>query len=151
MMSQLRRVMPFLSLLLLFALPAIAQQSDADRIIATARESSLVMEHLDYLVNRIGPRLTSSDNLTNACDWARERFASFGIDNARIEKWGEFPIGFNRGPWFGRMVEPEVRPLTIGTNSWTAGTPGVVKGKAILEPENDEQFEKAKDKLAGAW
>jgi hypothetical protein len=143
--------MPILSLLFLFALPAIAQQSDADRIIATARESSLVMEHLDYLVNRIGPRLTSSDNLTNACDWARERFASFGIENARIEKWGEFPIGFNRGPWFGRMVEPEVRPLAFGTNSWTAGTPGVVKGKAILEPENDEQFDKVKDKLAGAW
>ncbi len=33
-------------------------------------EGSQVMEHLDVLCNRIGPRLTGSDNLTNACEWA---------------------------------------------------------------------------------
>ncbi len=148
---KLRLLSPCLAVLLLPALPALAQRPESEKIIATARESSQVMEHLDFLVNRIGPRLTSSDNLTNACEWARHRFAGFGIENARVEKWGEFPVGFNRGPWFGRMVEPEVKALTFGTNSWTAGTPGTVKAAAVLEPENDEQFDAVKEKLAGAW
>jgi hypothetical protein len=127
------------------------EKADVDRVLSTARESSQVMEHLDFLVNRIGSRLTSSDGLQNACEWSVERFKSFGIDNARLEKWGEFPVGFNRGPWTGRMVEPSVKGLTFGTNSWTAGTKGPVKGPAIIAPTNDEELDKVKDKLAGAW
>src|SRR5262245_38461337 len=75
------------------------EKAEVDRILSAAREESRVMEHLDHLSNRIGPRLTSSDGLTTACEWARDQFKSFGIENARIEKWGEFPVGFNRGPW----------------------------------------------------
>ena len=66
-----------------------------NKIIAAGRPDNQVMDHLDYLVNRIGPRLTSSDKLTQACEWARDRLASYGLE-ARIEEWGEFPVGFNR-------------------------------------------------------
>ena len=52
---------------------ADGETPDADRLISAGREESQVMEHLDYLCNRIGPRLTSSDNLQNACEWARDR------------------------------------------------------------------------------
>lgn len=34
--------------------------------ILAAANNSQVEAHLDHLVNRLGPRLTSSDNLTNA-------------------------------------------------------------------------------------
>ena len=71
---------------------------EVERIVSAGHEESQVMDHLDVLCNRIGPRLTGSDNLTNACEWVRDRFASFGIENARLESWGEFPVGFNRGP-----------------------------------------------------
>lgn len=139
-------------LLALLAAPAFAaDKADVERLLSAAREESKAAEHLDYLVNRIGPRLTSSDGLTTACEWTRDRFKSFGIDNARLEKWGEFPVGFNRGPASGRMVEPTVKELTFGTNSWTAGTRGLVRGPAIVAPENAEELEKSKGKLAGAY
>jgi hypothetical protein len=128
-----------------------AEKAEIDRVLSAAREESQAMEHLDYLSNRIGARLTSSDGLQNACEWARDRFKSFGIENARIEKWGEFPVGFNRGPWSGRMVEPTSKALTFGTNAWTAGTRGVVRGPAILGPKDEEQLAQLRDKLAGAW
>ena len=117
------------------------------------REDCQVMDHLDVLCNRIGPRLTGSDNLTNACEWARDRFASFGIENARIEQWGEFPVGFNRGPWFGRVIEPEPKALEFMTMAWSAGTKGVVRGKAVLAPNDKKELDEAKEKgtLAGAW
>ncbi len=127
------------------------EKVDIDRVLSAAREENLVMEHLDYLSNRIGPRLTSSDGLQNACEWTRDRFKSFGIENARLEQWGEFPVGFNRGPWSGRMVEPTSKALTFGTNSWTAGTKGLVRGPVVMAPTNDDELAKIKDKLPGAW
>src|SRR5205085_1203207 len=48
-----------------------AEDLAAGRIIAAGRAESRVMEHLDVLCNRIGPRLTGSDNLRRACAWAR--------------------------------------------------------------------------------
>src|SRR4051812_31476548 len=77
---------------------------DVGKIIAAGRSENQVMDHLDVLCNRIGPRLTGSDDLQNACEWARDRFAGFGLTNARLEPWGEFPVGFNRGPWSGRVA-----------------------------------------------
>jgi carboxypeptidase Q len=132
---------------------AKAKSMDVERIISAGREDSQVTDHLDVLSNRIGPRLTSSDNLTTACEWVRDRFASFGIDNARLEQWGEFPVGFNRGPWFGRVVKPEERGLEFITMAWTAGTQGIVRGKAVLAPSDQKTLDAAKQKgiLGGAW
>jgi carboxypeptidase Q len=143
----------FLAILFL-AVASIAlatEKAEVERVLSAAREENLAMDHLDHLSNRIGSRLTGSDGLQTACEWTRDRFKSFGIDNARLEKWGEFPVGFNRGPWSGRMVEPTSKALTFGTYSWTAGTRGVVKGPAVMAPENDEQLAQVKDKLPGAW
>ena len=55
------------------------------------------MAHLDHLTNQIGPRLTGSERLTKACEWARDQFKSFGIENARLEQWGKIDVGFDRG------------------------------------------------------
>jgi len=144
--------------LLLLALGALPQtlvaseHSEAvDRILATASEKSEVMDHLDFLVNRIGPRLTSSDELQHACEWARDRFASFGIDNAHLEEWGTFPVGFNRGPASGWMITPEAKALHFGTNSWTAGTQGRQRGPALMAPEDETKIDEMGPSVHGAW
>jgi hypothetical protein len=150
--SRHRRLLPALALVLgLAPLGVASEKEDQQKIIDLGREDNQVMDHLDYLSNRLGPRLTGSDGLQNACEWAVDRFKGFGIDNARLEQWGEFPVGFNRGPWSGKMVEPEAKALTFGTNSWTAGTKGVQRGPAVIAPANAEELEEVKDKLAGAW
>ncbi len=130
-----------------------ARSLDLERIMSVGHDESQVMDHLDFLCNRIGPRLTGSDNLTNVCEWARDRFASFGIDNARIEPWGEFPVGFDRGPWFGRVIAPEPRSLEFMTMAWSAGTKGAVRAKAVLAPTDKKELDEAKAKgtIAGAW
>ena len=95
--------------------------------------------------------MTSSDALQNANVWARETFESFGLTNARLEEWGEYPVGFNRGPWFGKVVEPEEKGLEFITMSWSAGTKGAVRGKAVLAPTTEEELEAVKADLKGAW
>ena len=125
---------------------------EVEQIVSAGARRVQVMDHLDVLCNRIGPRLTGSDNLTNACEWVRDRFESFGIENARLEPWGEFPVGFNRGPWFGRVIQPEPKSLEFMTMAWSAGTKGAVRGKAVLAPKNKKELDEAKEKgtLAGA-
>jgi hypothetical protein len=132
---------------------AKARSAEVERIVSTGHEESQVMDHLDWLCNRIGPRLTGSDNLTNACEWVRDRFASYGIDNARLETWGEFPVGFNRGPWFGRVIQPEPRALEFLTMAWSAGTRGALRGKAVLAPKDKKELVEAtaKGTITGAW
>ena len=150
----MKRAMFLLFLLLAapLAAPAFAEASAGrqtpDEIIKEGREKSQVMDHLDVLVNQIGPRLTSSDNLTKACEWTRDRFKGYGLD-ANIEQWGDFPVGFNRGPWSGLMIRPELRRLTFCTPSWTPGTDGPVTGEAIMSPTSEEEIDVAK--LKGKW
>jgi hypothetical protein len=128
-----------------------ASTNNAQRIIKEGRENSQVMAHLDYMVNRIGPRLTGSDNLTNACEWAVDAFEKFGLTNVHLDKWAEWPVGFNRGPWSGKMVSPEEIWLEFATNSWTAGTKGKQRGPAMLAPKNDDELAALKDQMAGKW
>jgi len=135
-------------LLLLFLLP------HSDPVVSTMieeeREHSRVMEYLDHLTNAIGPRLTSSTKLTQACEWTRGEFEKMGL-KTRLEQWGTFPVGFDRGPWSAKMIVPEVLPLTIGFNAWSAGTRGPVTGPAILAPTSDQELISAKERLKGAW
>jgi hypothetical protein len=137
----------FFLLLLLFV---GSSDTTVEAILREAKADNRVMEHLDHLTNKIGPRLTSSARLTKACEWTRGEFEKWGL-KARLEEWGTFPVGFERGPWSARMVEPEDRPLTVCTPSWSPGTNGPVTGPAVLAPASDEELKSAKEKLKGAW
>jgi hypothetical protein len=123
--------------------------SVVESVLKEGKENSQVMTHLDHLTNKIGPRLTSSDNLTKACEWAKAQFESWGL-KAKLEEWGTFPVGFNRGKQLGKMIEPEEKVLHPQCMSWTAGTKGEVVANAILAPP-EADVEKSKDSLKGAW
>ena len=124
--------------------------SPAERVIALGQTDNRVQEHLDYLTNGIGHRLTSSSNLTRACEWAAAQFRSFGLE-AWIEEWGTFPVGFERGRQAGGMVVPEEIAYTYRTPAWTPGTPGPVRGRAVLEPKTEEDLADLEGRLEGAW
>ena len=144
---------PLAVLLGLVAAPLAAQVSAEDfaAILAEATERSRVMAHLDHLVNRIGPRLTSSDNLTVACEWARDEFAAMGLADARLEKWGDMDVGFNRGPWWGRAVAPFEKELVCATDAWSAGTKGPARGPLRRGPQDQAELEAMLPQLAGAY
>lgn len=122
-------------------------------IVTEGKEKSQVMQILDHLVNRIGPRLTSSDNCTTACEWARDWLQGIGIDNARLEEWGTFPVGFNRGPWSGEILAPAEsrKTLEFVTMAWTAGTRGRQKGGLARAPKNMREARERADELRGNW
>ncbi len=101
------------------------------RIIDLGVNDNRVMEWADYATNRFGGRLTGSDAYNNAAEWAVWQFGQWGIQ-AELDEVGEVPVGFNRGPWFGRMVAPEEEALYFGTPSFTSGTKGLQRGRVVI-------------------
>ena len=124
--------------------PEASWQGLSSKVIEVGRDENQVQKHLDYLTNRIGPRLTGSEGLQAGCEWAREEFESMGLES-RLEQWGEFPVGFERGPATGMMVSPTKMTLEFGTNAWSAGTTGRDLGKALLAPRSMEELESMRD------
>ncbi len=142
-------------LLSIFATTAVAfGQGDpdtVDRIIDEGKHNSQVWEHLTYLSEEIGPRLTGSTRMMQANVWMRDQFAAYGLSNSHLFKWGEIPVRFDRGPSWAKMVAPSQREFEFTARSWSAGTQGPVRGKVVKEPTSLGDLEAMKEQLAGAW
>lgn len=120
-------------------------------IIDEGKNRNQVMEHLTYLTQEIGPRLTGSTRVKQANDWAAEKFREWGLQNVEVREWGTIPVGFDRGPSHGRMVAPVDREFEFTWSAWTPGTNGPVKGAVYREPSSEEEFEEIAESLEGAW
>jgi hypothetical protein len=127
-----------------------AQPAAVAELLALAERDNRVQEHLLYLSKHIGPRLTGTKAYDESAAWARDQFAAFGLD-ARLETFGEFPVGFERGVSRGRVVAPDERELEFITSAWSAGTAGPVRGRAVLEPKNEAELTALEGRLNGAW
>jgi Predicted aminopeptidases len=122
-----------------------------DKILQIGKTDNQTMEHLNVLTNRIGGRIIGSDAYENATYWVAHTLKQWGLE-VEIQEVGEVPVGFNRGPWFGRMLDDQNgMTLHFATPSYTSGTKGVQRGHVVMEPKTQAQFERMKGKLKGAW
>lgn len=130
---------------------AFAQTSVVKKIIEIGTTDNRTMHHLDVLTNRFGGRLVGSDAYENAADWMQYEYKKWGIESHQ-EVAGEVPVGFNRGPWFGRLIGGD-QPMTLhfATPSYTAGTKGIQRGHVLIEPGTEAELNRLKHVLKGAW
>ncbi|GJQ30512.1 MAG: aminopeptidase [Phycisphaerae bacterium] len=132
-------------------------------ILDEGKNRNQVMSHLRHLTKEIGARLTGSSALENANNWTKDQFASWGLSNAHLDKWGEIPVRFDRGPSYGKVVlkrtprgggesqyEP-IRDMQLTWQAWAVGTEGPVRGPVVKEPQNAEEFLAVQPKLYGSW
>lgn len=121
-----------------------------EKIIEIGQKDNRTMKHLDILCNRFGGRLIGSDAYENAAEWAASKFKEWGME-VIMDEAGEIPVGFNRGPWFGRMLSHNGMHLHFATPSYTSGTKGVQRGHVLIEPKTEAEFKRMKGRLKGAW
>lgn len=111
---------------------------------------SHVMEFASALMDGIGPRLTGSPNAMKANEWTRDTLTKIGLENAHLEDWGEFGLGWQQINTWARMVTPDAAVLIVQATPWSPSTPGAVTGDVVfvgIQDEND--FDKYRGKLAG--
>jgi carboxypeptidase Q len=131
-----------------------AQVSEADRamvqrIVEEGVERSQVMEHVIWLADVLGPRLTGSPAFEAAGAWAVERLQSWGLENVRLE---HFPLGrgWTMERFSAHLLEPQVQPLVGMPKSWTDGTGGPVVAEVVYAPILvEEDLERYRGRLAG--
>ena len=121
------------------------------RIITEVQKNSQIMVNLEYLCDRIGPRITGSPNLEKANKWAAEKMKSYGLENVKLEPW-EIPVAWERGPASMKLLEPSTgKNLIFASMAWTPGTKGKVTGNVVaLDVRTKDDLEKYKGKLQGA-
>ncbi len=106
--------------------------------------------NLQYLADRIGPRLTGSPQLDQASHWTMERFKESGLSNVHLEPW-TIANGWTRGPATGHVISPTHHVLTLETAGWSAGTKGALRGPVIgIAAEKPDDLQQYKGKLKGA-
>ncbi len=120
--------------------------------------------NLQYLADRIGPRLTGSPQLDQASHWTMERFKELGLANWTMERFKELGLAnaklepwtiansWTRGPATGQVISPAHHMLTLETAGWSASTMGTVRGPVIgIVAEKPEDLQQYKGKLKGAF
>lgn len=111
--------------------PAVAQDAAVKKIIEIGKTDNRVMHQIDILTNRFGGRPIGSDAYENAAEWMIREYKSWGLD-VKLEEAGSLPVGFNRGPWFGRLLGDNAMNLHFVTPSYTSGTKGVQRGHVLI-------------------
>jgi carboxypeptidase Q len=95
-------------------------------------ENSQVMEHLSWLCDVHGPRLTGSENIRRAQEWARDALASWGLQNARFEEWGPFGRSWSFDHVAVRVVGDNPWPVLAYPKAWSPGLPeGGVEAEVV--------------------
>jgi carboxypeptidase Q len=111
---------------------------------------SHVMEFGAALADGIGPRLTGSPNMAKANAWTRDTLTKIGLENAHLEDWGEFGMGWQQINTWVRMVSPDPEPLWAQAAPWSPATNGPVSGEAIyIDLQSEKDLDQYKGKLAG--
>jgi len=111
---------------------------------------SHVMEFGSALMDGIGPRLTGSPNAKKANEWTRDTLTKVGLENAHLEDWGEFGLGWQQLNTWARMVTPDTAVLIVQATPWSPSTNGPVTGDVVfVNIQNDKDFDQYKGKLQG--
>jgi hypothetical protein len=124
------------------------------RIKAEAFDNSKVMDHVFYLSEVYGPRLTASPNFQAAGDWVVKTLNEWGLESVHREPW-QFGRSWQSSRAVVQMLEPQAATLVGVAGPWTPGTNGPVRSEAVYAPmpgsaaEVDKYIEKYKGKLKG--
>jgi carboxypeptidase Q len=111
---------------------------------------SHVMDFAYALMDGIGPRLTGSPNLKKANEWTRDTLTKIGLENAHLEDWGEFGLGWQQLNTWARMVTPDTAVLIVQATPWSPSTPGPVTGDVTyVNIQTEKDIDTYKGKLAG--
>lgn len=117
-----------------------------------ALENSKVMDHMFYLTDVNGHRLTNSPGYRKAGEWAVKQLKEYGLQNVRMEKWGPFGKGWTYTRFAAHMIEPAYSPIIGFPQAWTPGTNGPVQGEVVaVTIRNEADMEKWRGKLKGKF
>ncbi len=141
------------------ALAPVSGRASAERVddamIAAIKlegfQNSQVMDTLSWLSDVYGPRLTGSDNLRRAAEWARDRMKSWGLAHTALEPYGTSVRGWTLERFALDMIEPQYMRIYGYPMAWSPSLAAPLIGTPILvDITSKEDFDKYRGTLRGA-
>src|SRR5262245_42586850 len=117
----MKRISPLLALAAAAVAFGAADADPVQRIIAAGLRSDGAYRKLAWLTDRIGPRLSGSENLEKAVRWCADEMKRDGLANVRTEK--VMVPHWVRGEASGRILAPAAHPLVLLALGMSDGTP----------------------------
>jgi hypothetical protein len=120
----------------------------AEKLIAAALADRHSLDRLEYLCDRIGNRLSGSESLQRASEWAATEMRKAGLENVqmtpvKVPRWV-------RGLEFATMVEPMQKRLAMIGFGMSVGTPpDGLTGEVIPVADPEQLAALGGDKVAG--
>jgi len=148
-----RAVLILVAILTASSLP-LAQAEKIDfaaigRIKEMGLTRSEVMDHIFWLADVYGPRLTGTPAIQQASEWAMQTFNAWGLSNVHQERW-RFGKGWSLVRFHATLVDPQVQPIIGYPQTWTPGTKGTVTADVVrIDIASEGDFAKYRGKLAG--
>ena len=105
---------------------------DSQRIRLESTKHSQVMETLSFLSDVYGPRLLGTSDYFEAARWAQGRLEKWGLENVRLESFGDEYRGWSLESVNAEMISPRYMPLIAYPKAFTRGTDGMVSGLPVL-------------------
>jgi hypothetical protein len=110
---------------------------------------SQVMDHISWLSDVYGPRLSGSPAIQQASEWAMKKFAEWGLANVHQERF-QFGRGWSLVRFHATMLEPQAQPIIGYPRAWTSSTAGTVAADVVMaDIQSEADFERYRGKLAG--
>src|SRR5438309_8759507 len=110
---------------------------------------SQVMDHISWLSDVYGPRLTGSPAIQQASEWAMKRFREWGLASVHQQRWS-FGKGWSLVRFSAHLVEPQVQPLTAFPHEWSSGTKGPITAEVTrVQIATEADFVRYRGKLGG--
>jgi carboxypeptidase Q len=114
----------------------VSAQAPTDReVVAKIRDEGLHRSQVDPVFSEltvaIGPRLTASPAHKRAAEFVRDRLASYGLSDARLEPW-KFGRGWALQKLTVEMAEPRYLPLIAYADAWSAPTAGEIAATPVF-------------------
>jgi carboxypeptidase Q len=119
------------------------------RIKQHALNNSQVMDHVGWMSDVYGPRMSGTPQFQQASEWAMKRFTEWGLANVHQERFA-FGQGWKVERFSAHLIEPQVQPIIGYPRSYSPSTNGAVTADVMrVDIRTEADFAKYTDKLRG--
>jgi hypothetical protein len=117
------------------------------RIKQEALTKSQVMDHVGWMSDVYGPRMTGTPNFQRASEWAMKRFTEWGLANVHQERWA-FGQGWRVERFSAHIIAPEPQPIIGYPREFSPSTKGTISGDVVrVDIRSEADFAKYQGKL----
>jgi len=149
-MTKLLRLLAFAGLAFTASAQPVAEKyrDAAQKLIALAMDDDSGLNRLQYLCDRIGNRVSGSQSLEKAIDWAVAEMTKAGFEN--VQKLPVKVPHWVRGHESARLIAPLERPIAMLGLGDSVGTPeGGITAEVVAVATFEELAALEKSKVAG--